>query len=123
MRGHARRVAFYAGLLADRLCLSAQDHEHVRLAAFLHDLGKIGVPTDLLLRAGALDVKERHLVERHPEIGARLLEPLDIPPAIPLAIRHHHEWWDGIGLSRRALAAKRSRSARASSASRMPSTR
>ncbi len=97
MRGHARRVALYAGLLADRLCLSAQDHEHVRIAAFLHDLGKVGVPTDLLLRAGALDVKERHLVEQHPEIGARLLKPLDIPAAIPLAIRHHHEWWDGSG--------------------------
>jgi response regulator RpfG family c-di-GMP phosphodiesterase len=97
MRGHARRVALYAGLLADRLCLSAKDHEHVRIAAFLHDLGKVGVPTDLLLRAGALDVKERHLVEQHPEIGARLLKPLDIPAAIPLAIRHHHEWWDGSG--------------------------
>lgn len=97
MRGHARRVALYAGLLADRLCLSSQDHEHVRIAAFLHDLGKVGVPTDLLLRAGALDVKERHLVEQHPEIGARLLKPLDIPAAIPLAIRHHHEWWDGSG--------------------------
>ena len=97
MRGHARRVAFYVGLMADRLCLSAQDHEHVRIAAFLHDLGKVGVPTDLLLRAGALDLKERHLVEQHPEIGARLLKPLDIPAAIPLAIRHHHEWWDGSG--------------------------
>ena len=97
MRGHARRVALYAGLLADRLCLSAQDHEHVRIAAFLHDLGKVGVPTDLLLRAGAIDAKERQLVEQHPEIGARLLKPLDIPAAIPLAIRHHHEWWDGAG--------------------------
>ncbi len=97
MRGHARRVAFYAGLLADRLCLSAQEHEHVRISAFLHDLGKIGVPTDLLLRAGALDVKERQLVEQHPEIGARLLKPLDVPSAIPLAIRHHHEWFDGSG--------------------------
>jgi HD-GYP domain-containing protein (c-di-GMP phosphodiesterase class II) len=97
MRGHARRVALYAGLLADRLCLSAQDHEQVRIAAFLHDLGKVGVPTDLLLRAGALDANERHLVEQHPEIGARLIKPLDIPSGISLAIRHHHEWWDGSG--------------------------
>jgi putative nucleotidyltransferase with HDIG domain len=97
MRGHARRVALYAGLLADRMCLSAQDHEHVRIAAFLHDLGKVGVPTDLLLRAGALDGKERNLVEQHPEIGARLIKPLDIPAAVSLAIRHHHEWWDGSG--------------------------
>jgi len=97
MRGHARRVALYAGLMADRLCLSAEDHEHVRIAAFLHDLGKVGVPTDLLLRAGALDANERHLVEQHPAIGARLIKPLDIPTAVSLAIRHHHEWWDGSG--------------------------
>jgi putative nucleotidyltransferase with HDIG domain len=97
MRGHARRVALYAGLIADRLCLSAEDHEHVRIAAFLHDLGKVGVPTDLLLRAGALDANERHLVEQHPEIGARLIKPLDIPAAVSLSIRHHHEWWDGSG--------------------------
>ena len=97
MRGHARRVAFYASLLADRLCLSAEEHERVRIAAFLHDLGKVGVPTDLLLRDGALDSAERAVVEQHPEIGARLLKPLDIPSSIALAIRHHHEWWDGTG--------------------------
>jgi putative nucleotidyltransferase with HDIG domain len=97
MRGHARRVALYSGLIADRLCLSAEDHEQVRIAAFLHDLGKVGVPTDLLLRAGALDTHERRIVEQHPELGARLLEPLGIPAAVVLAIRHHHEWWDGSG--------------------------
>ena len=76
MRGHARRVSFYAGLLAERVGLSAEDQEHVRIAAFLHDLGKVGVPTDLLLRAGALDPNERQLVEQHPVIGARLVRPL-----------------------------------------------
>jgi response regulator RpfG family c-di-GMP phosphodiesterase len=97
MRGHARRVAFYSSLLADRLNLSTREREEVRIAAFLHDLGKVGVPTDLLLRAGALDASERQLVEQHPAIGARLIGPLDIPASISLAIRHHHEWWDGTG--------------------------
>ncbi len=97
MRGHARRVAFYSSLLADRLCLSAEEHERVRISAFLHDLGKVGVPTDLLLRAGALDERERTTVQRHPEIGARLLKPLDLPTAVATAIRHHHEWWNGTG--------------------------
>ncbi len=97
MRGHARRVAFYAGLLADRLNLSSQEHERVRIAAFLHDLGKVGVPTDLLLRAAALAPAERAVVERHPAIGARLLEPLDIADSVKRAIRHHHEWWNGAG--------------------------
>jgi putative nucleotidyltransferase with HDIG domain len=97
MRGHARRVAFYAGLLAEKLDLEPADREKVRFAAFLHDLGKVGVPTDLLLRAGALDPQERELVEKHPDIGSRLLKPLAIPAAIASAIRHHHEWWDGTG--------------------------
>jgi putative nucleotidyltransferase with HDIG domain len=97
MRGHARRVAFYAGLLAEQLNLNPSDREKVRFAAFLHDLGKVGVPTDLLMRAGALDPQERDLVEQHPEIGSRLLGPLAIPASIAAAIRHHHEWWDGSG--------------------------
>ena len=97
MRGHARRVAFYTGLIAERLGLPAADHEQLRLAAFLHDLGKVGVPTDLLLRPGALDETERSLVEQHPVIGERLIAPLDIPHSIARALRHHHEWWDGSG--------------------------
>jgi len=97
MRGHARRVSFYASLLAERLSLEASALEEVRVAAFLHDLGKVGVPTDLLLRAGPLDATERALVEQHPAIGARLVKPLAIPNAIASAIQHHHEWWDGTG--------------------------
>jgi putative nucleotidyltransferase with HDIG domain len=97
MRGHARRVAFYSNLIADRLCLSAEEQARVRLAGFLHDIGKVGVPTDLLLRNGALTKEEREIVEKHSEIGSRLLKPLDIPAAVASAIQHHHEWWDGRG--------------------------
>ena len=79
MRGHARRVSFYASLMAERLSLSNEECEHVRIAAFLHDLGKVAVPTDLLLRPGAIDARERMLVEQHSAIGARLLIPLSIP--------------------------------------------
>jgi len=97
MRGHARRVSFYATLLAEHVSLDAAAMEEVRVAAFLHDLGKVGVPTDLLLRAGSLDAAERALVEQHPAIGARLVKPLAISNAIASAIHHHHEWWDGTG--------------------------
>jgi putative nucleotidyltransferase with HDIG domain len=97
MRGHARRTAFYAGLLADRLSLPAKDREHIRISGFLHDIGKIGVPTDLLMRPSSLTPKERRLIERHPEIGARLVEPLGIGSEISAVIRYHHEWWDGRG--------------------------
>src|SRR5262245_36599724 len=72
MRGHARRVAFYTGVLGERLGLAAEEREVLRISAFLHDLGKVGVPTDLLLRPGALEPSERRIVEQHPVIGARL---------------------------------------------------
>jgi putative nucleotidyltransferase with HDIG domain len=97
MRGHARRTAFYAGLLADRLRLPARDREHIRISGFLHDIGKIGVPTELLMRPSTLTPKERRLIERHPEIGARLVEPLGIGTEITAVVRYHHEWWDGRG--------------------------
>jgi len=97
MRGHGRRVSFYAGLLAERVGLVGREQEWVRIGAFLHDLGKVGVPTDLLLREGALDPNERRIVEEHPAIGARLVRPLGLSFDLTHAIRHHHEWWDGTG--------------------------
>jgi HD-GYP domain-containing protein (c-di-GMP phosphodiesterase class II) len=50
-----------------------------------------------MLRPAALNEEERALVEQHPVIGARMLEPVDLPRAISVSIRHHHEWWDGGG--------------------------
>lgn len=97
MRGHARRTAFYASLLADRLCLSAAEKRQARLAAFLHDIGKIGVSSSLLARRGPLDARERSEVERHPEVGARLIAPLGVSAGLVAAVRHHHERWDGNG--------------------------
>lgn len=97
MRGHAQRTSFYAALLCDRLSLSPAEQEHVRTAGFLHDVGKVGVPSELLARAGALDPRERQLVERHPVIGVSLVDPLGLASEVTMAIRHHHEWWDGRG--------------------------
>jgi putative two-component system response regulator len=97
MRGHAQRTSFYAGLLCDRLCLDAREQEHVRTAGFLHDVGKVGVPSELLARPAALDPQERLTVERHPVIGVALVDPLGLPTEVSMAIRHHHEWWDGRG--------------------------
>lgn len=97
IRGHARRVAFYATLLAERIQLSASERAQLRLAAFLHDLGKVGIPSDVLERVDGLSPAERDAVQQHPSIGARLLGPLDMAPAVELAVRHHHEWWDGTG--------------------------
>jgi len=97
MLGHARRTAYYAGVLADRLCLSAEQREQVRIAAFLHDVGKVGVPEELLARPGALDAEELAVVEAHAEVGARIVQPLGIAGGVAGIIRHHHERWDGRG--------------------------
>jgi len=97
MRGHARRVALYSGLLADRLCLGSQDRERVRIASFLHDLGKVGVRMDVIQSETALAEAERREVEVHAEIGERLVRPLGFSSAVASAIRHHHERWDGAG--------------------------
>ena len=97
MRGHARRTAFYATLLAERLCLSETEKRQVRLATFLHDIGKIGVPSVLRSHDGALGADDRLAVERHPMVGARLIEPLGVSAELVAAVRHHHERWDGAG--------------------------
>jgi response regulator RpfG family c-di-GMP phosphodiesterase len=96
-RGHGRRVAFFATLLADRLCLSLDQKRATRIAAFLHDIGKIGVPAEMLARRGELSELERRAVERHCEIGGRLLEPLGLGDDVVSAVRFHHERWDGCG--------------------------
>jgi response regulator RpfG family c-di-GMP phosphodiesterase len=123
MRGHAQRTSFYAGLLCDRLCLSARDHEHVRMAGFLHDVGKVGVPSELLARPGALDPQERRLVERHPVIGVGLVDPLGLASDVS-RWRSATTTSTGTGTATRAGGrANRFRSGRASSPSRTRSTR
>ncbi|MGH0036148.1 MAG: HD domain-containing phosphohydrolase [Myxococcota bacterium] len=97
MRGHARRVAFYASLLAERLCLSAEERENVRLSAFLHDLGKVGVPSDIVAQRSNLSPEQRVAIEQHACIGERLVKPLALSATAGAAIRHHHERWDGAG--------------------------
>ncbi len=97
MRGHARRVAFYADLMAARLCLSREERDHVRMAAFLHDIGKVGAASDLL--AGNIMPEDERLesIQGHPAIGEKLLLPLGLAAPVATTVRHHHERYDGKG--------------------------
>ena len=97
LHGHCERLAALAVRVAELLELPADEIETVRIGAILHDVGKIGIPDRVLLKPSALDDEERRIVETHPEIGDKLLEPLDLLSAARPIVRHHHERWDGAG--------------------------
>jgi putative two-component system response regulator len=97
LHGHCERLAALAVRIAELSGLSPQAVETIRLGAILHDIGKIGIPDRVLLKPGPLDAEERLIVETHPEIGDKLLEPLDLLAAARPIVRHHHERWDGAG--------------------------
>jgi putative nucleotidyltransferase with HDIG domain len=97
MRGHARRVAFFADLVADRLLFSVEDREHIRIAAFLHDIGKVGAPSDMLAGMPMSQAQREESIQEHSMIGERLLRPLGLSDPITIAVRHHHERYDGAG--------------------------
>jgi putative two-component system response regulator len=97
LHGHCERLASLAVRIAELLELPQEEIETVRLGAILHDIGKIGIPDRVLLKPGALDDEERRIIETHPEIGDKLLEPLDLLAAARPIVRHHHERWDGLG--------------------------
>ncbi len=96
---HIERVALHCDLIARRLGLDEAFCEAIRIASPLHDIGKIGIPDAVLLEPGPLDARERALIERHTEIGHRILsgsgsELLELAASIALT---HHEHWDGSG--------------------------
>jgi putative two-component system response regulator len=95
--GHSQRVRHYALLLADRLGLNRQLRGHLSLSAKLHDIGKLGVPEDVLHKPSRLSPEEWQVVREHPVIGERILKPIIRHPAILAAIRGHHERLDGKG--------------------------
>ncbi|MAG30772.1 MAG: hypothetical protein CL908_07780 [Deltaproteobacteria bacterium] len=97
MRGHARRVTFLADLIGARLCLSRDERERLQIAAFLHDIGKVGAPSDLLSGEVMLEPHRLEAIQPHPAIGERLLRPLDLDATIATVVRHHHERYDGTG--------------------------
>ena len=93
---HCQRVGRYAELIARELGLTPDSVERVRIAGILHDVGRVGVPDELLAKEGPLDEEEWHWVRSHPEIGARMLQTTDFGD-IGEWILAHHERPDGTG--------------------------
>ena len=93
---HSERVSDLAARVARRVGLDTEHVELTRLAGSLHDLGKLAIPEEILRKPGALTDSERLVLERHPQIGFRMLDSLGVDPVADLVL-HHHERWDGAG--------------------------
>lgn len=95
--GHQAGVAALAEHMAIRLGLDDREVQGVRLAALVHDIGKIGVPTELLLKPGVLRETEMQLIRDHAAIGQEVLSDVDFPWPIARIVGEHHERLDGSG--------------------------
>jgi HD-GYP domain-containing protein (c-di-GMP phosphodiesterase class II)/pSer/pThr/pTyr-binding forkhead associated (FHA) protein len=95
--GHAQRVTDYALLLAEEMDLSETDHNHLRIGAPLHDIGKIGIDDAVLRKNERLTPEEFEHMKSHTVKGAALIETLPGLEAVLPIVRNHHERWDGAG--------------------------
>jgi putative nucleotidyltransferase with HDIG domain len=95
--GHSAAVAVYARDIAVRMGLDEESSELAHLCGLVHDIGKIGLPAGLLEKPGALTLDERREMQRHSEIGERILANVDTYAEIASVVRHHHERVDGQG--------------------------
>jgi HD-GYP domain-containing protein (c-di-GMP phosphodiesterase class II) len=83
--------------MAEKLSWGREEKEKLKKAALLHDLGKIGIPDNILHKRGALTDEEYKLIKQHEIIGVKILEPLKELKEILPWILYHHEHWDGTG--------------------------
>jgi putative two-component system response regulator len=96
-RMHGEQVAHYSSHLARRLDLPAELIESISLAALVHDVGKIGVPDNILTKPGRLSDQEMARIRMHPGLGEYIIQNLSLFDMEATIIRHHHENWDGSG--------------------------
>lgn len=95
--GHSAAVAIYARDIAARMGLVEPTQALAYLCGLVHDIGKIGLPAGLLEKPGALTLEERREMQRHSEIGERILANVETYAEIASIVRHHHERVDGQG--------------------------
>jgi putative nucleotidyltransferase with HDIG domain len=96
-RGHSNRVSHIAEAMCRVMKLPEPEIEKIKWAGLLHDVGKIGIRDDILLKEGPLDRGERVLMNQHPSIGAEIVAPASQLTAEAPLIRAHHEWFNGSG--------------------------
>ncbi|MGA7730038.1 MAG: HD domain-containing phosphohydrolase [Chloroflexia bacterium] len=98
---HCERMTERATALAQAMCLPDHDIENIRLAAILHDIGKIGIPDSILNKPGRLTPEEYETMKEHPVIGARIVQSVGALTGVVSIVKHHHERYDGSGYPER----------------------
>ena len=95
--GHSERVTEVALKIGQTLGLDQKKLDDLHRGGLLHDIGKIGIPPEILDKAGKLTDEEYQLMREHVRIGARILEPIEAYAAVIPVVLHHHEYYDGSG--------------------------
>jgi putative nucleotidyltransferase with HDIG domain len=95
--GHSHRVEHYSELIARKMRRPNSEIENIKVAALLHDVGKIGIDDKILNKPGALTPEEREIIMTHPQISANILKNVKLNKEVRTAIIHHHERYDGGG--------------------------
>jgi HD-GYP domain-containing protein (c-di-GMP phosphodiesterase class II) len=95
--GHSFRVAKYSIAIGKHLEISSDNLSDLEIAAYMHDLGKIGIPEGILGKPGRLSAKEFEEIKKHPVLTNKILEPIELPQSIVDATLQHHERLDGRG--------------------------
>ena len=95
--GHSKNVSNLAYKIAQKMNLSRKQCNEIKLACLLHDIGKIGIPENILNKPGPLTKEEFDIVKEHPVIGYNILKDFDFPFPLPEIILQHHERLNGSG--------------------------
>ncbi|WP_169311730.1 HD domain-containing phosphohydrolase [Marinithermus hydrothermalis] len=97
-RGHTDRVVALTAQLGEALGFHGAELEALRWGAYLHDIGKLAMPDEILLKPDNLVTREWHVMQTHPEVGYEMLKDIPFLPEITRnVVRYHHERWDGSG--------------------------
>jgi HD-GYP domain-containing protein (c-di-GMP phosphodiesterase class II) len=94
---HSERVSKISSILAKKLNLSGKQIKEIEIAGHLHDIGKLGIPDNILLKEGNLTEEEKKIMETHPCIGENIIKDIQLPWDIKDLIKHHHEKHNGTG--------------------------
>jgi diguanylate cyclase (GGDEF)-like protein len=94
---HSESVVDLTVRVGESLALNREEIGRIRTAALLHDIGKVGVPDEILHKAGPLDDRDWEIMRQHPLIGERILRAIPGLGAVARIVRHEHERWDGNG--------------------------